>query len=169
MPQIILTCVPVPQIILTCVPVPQIILTCVPVPQIILTCVPVPQIIIMKVVFAVLALVAAVSARGAFQLSGGYYDVLGREPSRAFSCEGRSYGYYADVDMDCEVFHVCVPISDDYGTVQEINHYSFFCGNQTIFSQDTLTCARREDAFPCDQAEGYYDIINAEFGVVPEE
>lgn len=28
-----------------------------------------------------------------------------------FSCVGRSYGYYADVENDCQIFHVCLPVT----------------------------------------------------------
>lgn len=28
-----------------------------------------------------------------------------------FSCAGRPYGYYADVENDCQIFHVCLPVT----------------------------------------------------------
>merc|ERR1719431_72740 len=28
-----------------------------------------------------------------------------------FTCEGRAYGYYADVANDCQLFHVCYPVA----------------------------------------------------------
>ena len=122
----------------------------------------------MKAFIALLALVAAASAQSGYQFSDGYLDVLGGEPAQSFSCEGRPYGYYADVANECHVFHVCLPIEDDAGAIIETAQYSFFCGNQTVFSQESLTCSHPEDAYPCDQAEGYYDIVNAEFGKIPE-
>lgn len=45
--------------------------------------------------------------------------------------------------------------------------FSFICGNQTVFSQESLTCATPEAAFPCDQAESLYDFSNADFGKIP--
>ena len=76
-----------------------------------------------------------------------------------FSCEGREYGYYADVANSCQVsfiflpflqvfstsslhqvFHVCLPIEDDFGAIIETAHWSFICGNATVFDQETLTC-----------------------------
>merc|ERR1712002_355425 len=96
--------------------------------------------------------------------SHGYLDVLGGEPDRSFDCDGRPYGYYADVANDCRIFHICQPIEDDAGEVVTTHQYSFFCGNQTIFSQDSLTCAHPVDAFPCEEAEGYYDQVNSLFG-----
>ena len=48
----------------------------------------------------------------------------------SFSCDGKAYGYYADVDNNCQVFHICLPIEDDAGAVIETAHWSFICGNQ---------------------------------------
>ncbi|KAK4312575.1 hypothetical protein Pmani_016039 [Petrolisthes manimaculis] len=127
------------------------------------------QSINMKVLAAVLCLVAVASARMAYQFADGYLDIIGAEPAQTFECVGRPYGYYADVATDCRVFHVCVPISDEEGTVLGTDHYSFFCGNQTVFSQESLTCSHPQDAFPCDQAETLYDLSNADFGKIPEE
>ncbi|XP_071552285.1 U-scoloptoxin(01)-Cw1a-like [Panulirus ornatus] len=118
-------------------------------------------------VAALLFLVAVASANFAYQFSDGFLQVLGAEPLRTFSCNGRAYGYYADVSTDCQVFHVCLPITDDEGEVAETAHFSFFCGNQTTFSQETLTCAHTDQAFPCERAEALYNSSNADFGTVP--
>ncbi|XP_047490782.1 U-scoloptoxin(01)-Cw1a-like [Penaeus chinensis] len=123
----------------------------------------------MKVLAALLALAGVAAANSPFRFSDGYLDVLGAEPVQAFDCAGRSYGYYADVSSDCRVFHVCLPVADDLGELLETAHFSFFCGNQTVFSQESLTCAHPEEAFPCDQAETLFDSVNALFGVIPDE
>ncbi|XP_066979274.1 uncharacterized protein [Macrobrachium rosenbergii] len=122
----------------------------------------------MKVLICVLALAAAAAAQTAYFFSDGYLDVLGREPSQTFACAGRPYGYYADVANDCRVFHVCLPVSDDAGDVVDMAQFSFFCGNQTVFSQETLTCSFREDAIPCEESETLYEISNADFGRIVE-
>ncbi len=44
-----------------------------------------------------------------------------------FDCSGRPYGYYADPQADCQVFHICLG-EDDI-------KWSFLCPNQTIFNQ----------------------------------
>ncbi|XP_063599505.1 uncharacterized protein LOC134775825 [Penaeus indicus] len=121
----------------------------------------------MKVFAAVLCLAAAASARMAYQLPDGFLDILGGDPQQAFSCDNRAYGYYADVANGCRIFHVCEPIADELGELVETAHYSFVCGNQTVFSQESLTCAHPEEAFPCDQAETLYDLSNADFGKIP--
>ncbi|XP_068242612.1 uncharacterized protein [Palaemon carinicauda] len=122
----------------------------------------------MKVFICVLALAATAAAQSAYLFSDGYLDVLGSEPSQTFSCAGRSYGYYADIANDCRVFHVCLPVSDDAGEVVDVAQFSFFCGNQTVFSQESLTCSFREDAIPCSESETLFEISNADFGRIVE-
>ena len=51
-----------------------------------------------------------------------------------FTCDGRSYGYYADVANDCQLFHVCYPVAYPDGQ-EEMLKWSFICPNQTIFDQ----------------------------------
>lgn len=43
----------------------------------------------------------------------------------SFSCTGRSYGYYADVEAECEMFHIC----------NNNVKWTFRCPNQTLFNQ----------------------------------
>ncbi|GIX94611.1 chitin-binding type-2 domain-containing protein [Caerostris darwini] len=54
-------------------------------------------------------------------------------PKTSFSCDGRTYGYYADPEVNCQVFHIC---PGAYG----VGHYSFLCPNQTVFNQAYLVC-----------------------------
>ena len=48
-------------------------------------------------------------------LPGGSEDILTNPYVDSFSCEGQAYGYYADVDNACEIFHICLPIQDNEG------------------------------------------------------
>lgn len=41
---------------------------------------------------------------------------------------------------------------------QDIQHFMFFCGNQTIFDQSTLTCSHPEQAVPCNLAPMFFDV-----------
>lgn len=50
-----------------------------------------------------------------------------------------------------------------------VEHFSFFCPNQTVFNQESLTCTDAVDAFPCEQASTLYDLVNSEFGRIPED
>ncbi|KAK4310138.1 hypothetical protein Pmani_018277 [Petrolisthes manimaculis] len=104
----------------------------------------------------------------AYQFASGYENIIG-QPSETFSCDGRPYGYYADVDNDCRVFHVCVPITDEEGQATAMGHFSFFCGNETIFNQESLTCSKLEDSLPCQDAASLYDLVNSEFGRIPQD
>ncbi|KAL7638667.1 UNVERIFIED_CONTAM: hypothetical protein RMT77_011239 [Armadillidium vulgare] len=108
-------------------------------------------------------LVVATSARMAYVFPSGYEYITG-EVRATFSCENRPYGYYADVDNFCRIFHICLPIPDENGNILDTYQYSFICGNQTIFNQETLTCDFPEYSFPCDQAASLYDLKNSEFG-----
>ncbi|KAK7067616.1 hypothetical protein SK128_008776 [Halocaridina rubra] len=122
----------------------------------------------MKAELALLIGCLAVAAtRSAYQVPAGS-EVITSQILTGFSCLGRPYGYYADVANNCHLFHVCYPVNDESGNIIEEAHFTFICGNQTVFSQDVLTCTHYDAAFPCDQAESLYDISNANFGKIPE-
>ncbi|XP_035231692.1 U-scoloptoxin(01)-Cw1a-like [Stegodyphus dumicola] len=70
-----------------------------------------------------------------------------------FSCF--SNGYYADVDNNCQIFHICYTTDNPDGTRSQ-HQYSFVCGNQTVFNQLTFTCTYPEDAVPCVNAQDFY-------------
>ncbi|XP_068201756.1 U-scoloptoxin(01)-Cw1a-like [Palaemon carinicauda] len=117
----------------------------------------------------ILALVSVATARMAYQLPADFETILSAPLQTTFSCDNLPYGYYADTDNDCQVFHVCLPIADEIGALVETAHFTFVCGNQTIFSQESLTCASPEDAFPCSEARTLYELSNADFGRIPDD
>jgi len=89
----------------------------------------------------------------------------------AFSCEARPYGYYADVDNACQMFHICYPVVYPDGQ-EEMFKWSFLCPNQTMFDQSTLVCTFPLDALPCEEAPNFYngpDSINDQFGRTTED
>lgn len=51
-----------------------------------------------------------------------------------FSCAGRTYGYYADVENDCQIFHVCLPVTYPDGQERQFR-WSFICPEETTFNQ----------------------------------
>ncbi|KAL7629961.1 UNVERIFIED_CONTAM: hypothetical protein RMT77_019919 [Armadillidium vulgare] len=123
-----------------------------------------------KIFCSLLALCIATSyGRSAYQFSDGIEAILSAPITTSFSCDGQRYGYYADMDNNCEIFHVCLPIEDDAGTVVQTAHFSFACGNQTVFNQESLTCTHPEDAVPCAESGSLYELVNAEFGRIPED
>ncbi|XP_045778940.1 mucin-4 [Maniola jurtina] len=58
------------------------------------------------------------------------FPALPNIPSTGFNCKNVPTGYYADLETDCQVFHIC-------DTSRKI---SFLCPNGTIFSQSHLIC-----------------------------
>ena len=122
-----------------------------------------------RIIIALAALVAVASARMGYQLPSGSEFLLRSTLQTTFTCDELPYGYYADMDNDCQLFHVCLPVADDIGAVVETAHFTFVCGNQTVFSQETLTCVHEADAFPCAESRSLYDLANADFGKIPEE
>ncbi|KAG8222918.1 hypothetical protein J437_LFUL000212 [Ladona fulva] len=82
--------------------------------------------------------------------------------SNNFECGGRGYGFYADVENECQVFHVCLPVHLQDDTEMTLK-WSFICPGETIFNQETFTCTRSEDASPCVDAPQFYRL-NDNFG-----
>ncbi|KAI8046538.1 hypothetical protein M5D96_002749, partial [Drosophila gunungcola] len=64
-------------------------------------------------------------------VAGVDYPVYGQVPRTNFDCSQQPLpGYYADIEAQCQVFHICA-----------LNRtYSFLCPNGTVFSQETLVC-----------------------------
>lgn len=59
------------------------------------------------------------------------YPIYAVVPQTTFDCSQQPLpGYYADVEANCQVFHICA-----------LNRtFSFLCPNGTIFSQEVLVC-----------------------------
>ncbi|OQR67612.1 hypothetical protein BIW11_13416 [Tropilaelaps mercedesae] len=110
-----------------------------------------------------------------FQLPAGAELVLGGNVLTTFSCndaEHQKYGYYADVDNNCQVFHVCNPVQMSSSNPQHLQlnpgvsvlQYSFYCGNGTVFDQLSMTCAFEDDAIPCGNSPDFY-YLNDNLGI----
>ncbi|XP_071528838.1 uncharacterized protein [Panulirus ornatus] len=99
-------------------------------------------------------------------LPSGASELLG-SISTSFTCVDRPYGYYADQDNFCRVFHVCNPALFSDGAVQTYQ-YSFMCGEGTVFDQKELTCVVESAATPCQESSNFY-IRNQEFGLPQEK
>ncbi|XP_034180086.1 uncharacterized protein LOC117604293 [Osmia lignaria lignaria] len=80
-----------------------------------------------------------------------------------FSCQGRIYGYYADMDNDCQIFHVCMP------QARSATRWSFICPAETVFNQATFVCMRTENSIPCEESEKFYELNEAIGKEVEEE
>jgi hypothetical protein len=96
----------------------------------------------------------------AYVLPDGAELLLSAPLKTGFQCTDD--GYFADVENNCQVFHVCHAQTDPEGKTT-MNHWSFLCGNQTVFNQLTLTCAWEEEAIPCQSAPQFFGL-NARIG-----
>ncbi|XP_048512385.1 mucin-5AC isoform X2 [Athalia rosae] len=72
----------------------------------------------------------APAKNGVMGQPGVDFPVLTTIPATKFSCRGLKGGYYADLETNCQVFHIC-----DNG-----RKISFLCPNGTIFQQSQLIC-----------------------------
>ena len=61
-------------------------------------------------------------------------------------------GYYADVEAECQVFHICG--GDGNGGLTK---YSFLCPNGTIFQQQYFVCDWWFNV-DCPMAESFYSL-----------
>lgn len=86
-----------------------------------------------------------------------FYETV---PPTSFSCQGRVYGYYADPEVNCQVFHIC---PGAYGR----GKFSFLCPNQTVFNQAYLVCDHPYNV-DCSTADGLYSV-NDNFFALEEE
>lgn len=88
------------------------------------------------------------------------YPIFGAVEQTSFSCEGKVFGgYYADPEMGCQAYHVCLldPLSGSmYPT-------SFLCPNGTLFQQQIFNCDWWYNV-DCAAAEGLYGLAEGAFG-----
>ncbi|XP_015921529.1 uncharacterized protein [Parasteatoda tepidariorum] len=112
------------------------------------------------IVFCVLIAVAAAAVsksrtkREAFELPDGA-DLLVGSVKTSFACPQGSEGYYADIENNCQIFHVCHTNVQEDGS-SETTQFSFLCGNQTMFNQLSFTCGMPEDSVPCQDAASFF-------------
>ncbi|KAK3886868.1 hypothetical protein Pcinc_008981 [Petrolisthes cinctipes] len=106
------------------------------------------------VVVVVGMMVGTACARMMGQLPGGFRIAPG------FTCQGREYGFYADVENNCRAYHVCQPVQDEFEQVVDEAHYTFLCGQDTVFDQEQLACSQLSEAFPCSEAPNIYESSN---------
>ncbi|KAL3170040.1 hypothetical protein MRX96_015112 [Rhipicephalus microplus] len=110
---------------------------------------------------AVAAIALPRSKRAAYELPDGAEFLVGGFRT-SFTCPAKN-GYFADVDNNCQIFHVCNVVTHADGNT-EVQQYSFLCGNQTVFNQLSLTCAFAEEAVPCQNAPDFF-YVNDNIGV----
>jgi len=81
------------------------------------------------------------------------YPVHSSVQDSSFSCDGRAFGgYYADMEMDCQAYHICVMDPENNDALYPI---SFLCPNGTIFNQEVFVCEWWFNV-DCSLAETFY-------------
>lgn len=77
---------------------------------------------------------------------GADYPIYTEIPKTSFDCKNQQLpGYYADVEAQCQVFHICA-----------LNRtFDFLCPNGTIFSQEHLVCVWWNQ-FDCNSAPALF-------------
>lgn len=74
------------------------------------------------------------------------YPIYTEIPQTSFDCKQYPWpGYYADVEAQCQVFHICALNTT----------FNFLCPNGTIFSQQHLVCVWWNQ-FDCSTAPSLY-------------
>jgi hypothetical protein len=77
---------------------------------------------------------------------GRDYPIYSEIPTTSFDCNNQLWpGYYADVEAQCQVFHICAMNKT----------FDFLCPNGTIFSQENLVCVWWNQ-FECSNAPNLY-------------
>ncbi|XP_037772630.1 uncharacterized protein LOC119568246, partial [Penaeus monodon] len=87
--------------------------------------------------------------------------------STSFACLDRPYGYYADEENSCHIFHICYPALFANGVI-ETSQYSFLCGEGSRFDQKELTCVAESEAIPCQESSNFF-FKNEQFGLPKEK
>lgn len=79
-------------------------------------------------------------------VAGVDYPIYTEIPKTSFDCKNQQFpGYYADVEAQCQVFHICALNTT----------FDFLCPNGTIFSQENLVCVWWNQ-FDCNSAPSLY-------------
>lgn len=83
---------------------------------------------------------------------GQDYPIFAFPPDTSLLCDGKTEGYYADPEADCQAFHICADDSTD-GKIK----YSFLCPNGTLFNQQYFICDWWFNV-DCSLAEDFYGL-----------
>ncbi|XP_064095591.1 uncharacterized protein LOC135207681, partial [Macrobrachium nipponense] len=70
------------------------------------------------------------------------------EQGGRFSCDGKEFGYYSDVESNCQQYHVCNPVNFGNGHVKYYK-YSFSCSDAMRWDPIKRVCASLSTASPC--------------------
>lgn len=77
--------------------------------------------------------------------------------SFTFDCTDRSIGFYADLDFDCQIFHMC----DEDG-----RRIPYMCANETSFNQKFRVCDWTYNV-DCEEAPEWYYLNDLTYRTDP--
>lgn len=80
-----------------------------------------------------------------------------------FSCHGRPFGHYADVERHCQIYHLCNPITLGFNHNSQLiyQRISFLCLNDAIFDQRQMLCVDQDRLTThCSEAVDFYASSN---------
>ncbi|GFT03137.1 uncharacterized protein NPIL_305381 [Nephila pilipes] len=78
-------------------------------------------------------------------------DVEGDMQETSFTCEGKvPGGAYADIESNCEIFHICVLLGK-----YRILDYKVRCASGTAFDQETGSCREKKE-FICENTQSFF-------------
>jgi len=81
-----------------------------------------------------------------------------------FSCYGRPFGQYADVQKECRVFHLCYPYFNSTTDELLYQRISFLCDNDSVFDQKRFICVDNSTVeHKCSDSEALYLQTNQEY------
>ncbi|KAG8201843.1 hypothetical protein JTE90_027323 [Oedothorax gibbosus] len=73
-------------------------------------------------------------------------------PQTRFTCKNKVQGgYYADIETDCQMYHVC-----QRNKIGRLESTKFLCGNSTVFDQRHLVCQDYMRVPNCRDSRKYY-------------
>jgi len=83
---------------------------------------------------------------------------------KTFSCYGRAFGQYADIQKECRVFHLCYPYFNSTTDELLYQRISFLCDNDSVFDQKRFICVDNSTIeHKCSDSEALYLQTNQEY------
>ncbi|KAL7047672.1 hypothetical protein ACKWTF_003081 [Chironomus riparius] len=82
---------------------------------------------------------------------GRDYPIFATAPETGFSCDDKHYGYYADIEARCQVFHICA------NTAGSSKGFEFLCPNGTLFNQRFFVCDWYMNV-DCEGSDKYFNL-----------
>jgi len=81
-----------------------------------------------------------------------------------FTCYGREFGQYADVNEGCRMFHLCYPYVSGQQEELVYQRISFLCHGNAVFDQKNLVCVDNSTLdYPCEESTAFYGASNEDY------